>query len=269
MPSVGSQTVGYQKKKSYKKKNYKPKPKAASAGTATIARVVKKIVDSKIEDKLIINSTVMQAVNVPASGLTAAGAGALSPITPLISQGITEATRIGNKVFAKKLWLRYTINALPTTEAGFTNPFRGLPFFVRVVVYRHRYNLGDSSPDALVNFNNTTINLDNNVDTYFRPYNRDEYQILYSATHKMAPCRHLGASAFTDINQDSKMTSWLVRKVGIAVPKVMRFNDNNATPTNFNAYIGVAVCNVDGSVISGSQTRCTVNCESNLYFQDA
>lgn len=269
MPSVGSQTVGY-KKKNYKKKAMnKPKPKAASAGTAKIARVVKKIVDSKIEDKLIINSSVMQAVNVPSAGLSSGGLGALSPITSTISQGTGESGRVGNKVFAKKLFIRYTLNALPTTEAGFTNPFRGLPFFVRVVVYRHRYNLGDSSPDALINFNNSAVNLDNSVDTYFRPYNRDEYQILYSATHKMSACRHLGATSFTDIQQDSKMTSFIVRKVAISVPKVMRFNDNNSTPTNFNAYIGVAVCNVDGSVISSSQTRCTANVESNLYFQDA
>lgn len=234
-----------------------------------IKRIVKAVVNKNIEDKMVQNQSLIEKANIPGAGLTSAGLGVLSPVSILLSQGTNESARIGNKVTVKKLLLRYSIYALPSTEAAGVNPFRGLPFMVRVVVYRHRYNMGDSSPDALIDNGSTNTFLNGDVDTYFRPYNKDEYSIVYSKTHKLQPIRHLGTTAYAEVNQDTKATSFIIRNISLKAPKTLIFNDNNNQPTNYNYYIGFSVCNVDGSAITNVQTRATVNAESMLYFQDA
>lgn len=235
-----------------------------------IANIVKRVVHKEQETKMCPLLTIADAVNIPGAGLTSGGLGVLSQIVPVVSQGTTEITRIGNKIRPVRLSVRYTITALPTTVAGGINPFRGLPFFVKVIVYRHRYNRGDSSPDALMEAGTTSATLGSSVDTYFRPYNREEYEIAYSKIHKMAAARHLDTTfgLIEPNSQPISMPSFVVRKFNCKMPKVLTFNDANTQPTNSNWYIGFALCNVDGSAITGSQTRATVNCESYLYFQD-
>lgn len=235
-----------------------------------IKKIVKSVMNKNMETKMCPLLTIADAVNVPGAGLSSGGLGVLSQIVPVVSQGTTEIARIGNKIRPVRLSVRYTINALPTTVAGGTNPFRGLPFFVKVIVYRHKYNRGDSSPDALMEAGTTSATLGSSVDTYFRPYNREEYDIAYSKIHKMAAARHLDTTfgLIEPNSQPISMPSFVVRKFNCKMPKVLTFNDANTQPTNSNWYIGFALCNVDGSAITGSQTRATVNCESYLYFQD-
>lgn len=262
------------KKKQVSKKTNKSTKSKPSRGKSikpskSLEKAVQKIINKEVEDKCIQNQALIEKANVPGAGLTSGGLGVLSPISILLSQGTNEASRIGNRVTVKKFLLRYSIYATPSTEAAGVNPFRGLPFMVRVVVYRHRYNMGDSSPDALIDNGSSNTFLNGDVDTYFRPYNKDEYSVVYSATHTLQPIRHLGATAYAEVNQDMKATSFIIRKVSLKMPKTLIFNDNNNQPTNYNYYVGFSVCNVDGSAITNAQTRATVNAESQLYFQDA
>lgn len=245
------------------------KKAVVQANTKVLTKLIKKVVNKDIEDKCVQNQSLIQQANIPGAGLTSTGLGVLSPVSIVLSQGTNEASRIGNQIEVKKFNLRYSIYALPSTEAAGINPFRGLPFLVRVVVYRHRYNMGDSSPDALIDMGSTNTFLNGDIDTYFRPYNKDEYSIVYSKTHRLQPIRHLGTTAYAEVNQDTKATSFVIRNIDLKAPKIMKFNDNNQQPTNYNYYIGFSVCNVDGSAITTSQTRATVNAESTLYFQDA
>lgn len=241
-----------------------------TAKVRNLKRIVRSVMSKTQEIKMTPLLTVADATNIPGAGLTSGGLGVLSQVVPVVAQGTTQIARIGNKIKPVKLQVRYTINALPTTVAGGTNPFRGLPFFVKVVVYRHRYNRGDSSPDALMESGTGSSALGNAVDTYFRPFNKGEYEIAYSKLHKMSPARHLDATygLIEPNSQDPKLTSFIVRRFNCKVPKSILFNDTNTQPTNVNWYIGFALCNVDGSAITGSQTRATVNCESYLYFRD-
>ncbi len=241
----------------------------SKARVSNLKRIIKSVVNKDVEDKMVQNLTVVEKANIPGAGLTSGGLGILSPVSILLSQGTNESARIGNKVSVKKMFLRYSIYALPSTEAAGINPFRGLPFMVRVVVYRHRYNMGDSSPDALIDLGSTNTFLNGDVDTYFRPYNKDEYTVVYSKTHKLQPVRHLGATAYAEVDSDPKATSFIIRNIPLKAPKTLIFNDNNNQPTNYNYYVGFSVCNVDGSAITNAQTRATVNAESTLYFQDA
>lgn len=262
------------------RRTYKKKPLMAAAPKRTIKaavnkakvnnlkRIVKSVMHKEQETKMVMKLDVADAINIPGAGLTSGGLGVISAVVPVVSQGITESSRIGNKIRVAGLKLRYSLNALPSTVAGGINPFDSLPFFVKVIVYRHRYNLGDSSPDAIVDTGATNTNFSNVVDTYFRSYNKDEYLIAYSKIHKMQPAKQLTATGFLNNAIDPRFTSFLVRTAKIKLPKYLNFNDALSTPTNAGWWVGFAVCNADGSAITGSQTRCTVNAESTLYFQD-
>lgn len=266
MPPRGRSSNKKPSKKVSSPKKYNKKGK-----TNNIKKIVKNEMKKQEEVKMTPLLTIADATNIPGAGLTSGGLGVLSQIVPVVSQGTTQIARIGNRIKPTKLSVRYTINALPTTVAGGVNAFRGLPFFVKVIVYRHRYNRGDSSPDALMETGTSLVALGSAVDTYFRPYNKGEYDIAYSALHKMSPARHLDTTfgLIEPNSQDPKLTSFIVRKFNCKIPKTLLFNDANSQPTNCNWYIGFALCNVDGSAIAGSSTRATVNCESYLYFRDA
>lgn len=246
------------------------KKSVAKAKYKQLAKVIKSVVHKEQETKLVSKLDVAEILNIPAAGLSTTGAGVISALVPLVTVGTGANQRIGNKIRPTKLSVRYCLNALPTTVAGGINPFRGLPFMVKVIVYKHKYNRGDNDPSAIMETGNVNFPLTNVVDTYFRPYNKGEYDIAYSAMHKLSACRH-NDSTFGLIepnSQDSKITSFIIRKFDIKLPKTITFNDGNTTPTNFGWWIGFAVCNVDGSTITTSQYRATVNCESFLYFQD-
>lgn len=269
MPFKGRRRVGMKKTTGVRSQKSAVKKAIRQVKMKQFARMVKKVVHKEQETKIASNLTVCDLTNIPGAGVSTAGNGVISAITPLIVQGTAQNHRIGNKIRPVKLSLRYAIYGLNTTIAGSSNPFRGLPFLVKVVVYRHRYNKGDSSPDAILESGGTNFAISNVTDSFFRPYNTDEYEIAYSATHKMQAPRHLDATVGQmDQSMDSKFTSFIIRKCNIKVPKQIRFNDNGSTPSNLNWWVAFAVCNIDSSAITSAQVRATVNAESFLYFQD-
>lgn len=233
-----------------------------------IKKIVRSVLKKRTEVKMVMKTDVADAVNIPGAGLTSGGLGVISPVVPVVSQGTTESARIGNKIKVVALKLRYSLNALPSTVAGGINPFDSLPFLVKVIVYRHKYNMGDSSPDAIIDVGTTNTNLSNSVDTFFRSFNRDEYTIAYAKTHKLQPAKQLTATGFLNNSIDPRYTSFLIRSCKIKLPAYLNFNDTNTTATNAGWWVGFAVCNADGSAITGAQTRCTVNAESSLFFTD-
>lgn len=273
MAFKGRRRVGMKSKKTTGVRSHKSAVKKAirQVKMKQFARMVKKVVHKEQETKLVSNLTVCDLTNIPGAGVSTAGNGVISSITPLVVQGTAQNHRIGNKIRPVKLSLRYAIYGLPTTVAGGTNPFRGLPFLVKVVVYRHRYNKGDSSPDAILDGGGTNYPLANVTDAYFRPFNRGEYEIAYSATHKMEAARHLDATyGLIEPNSlgSSNYTSFIIRKCNIKVPKQILFNDNGSTPSNLNWWVAFSVCNIDSSAITSAQVRASVNAESFLFFQD-
>lgn len=240
------------------------------AQTKQITKIAKKVVEKQAEVKECWNLTVMDKVNVPGAGLrSTAGYGQWAACIPLLSQGTTENTRVGNVVNVKSMSIRYTLKALPTTVTGGSNPYNGVPFMVRVVVYRHKYNIGDSSPDNIIDVNNSSTYLGSDLDGYFRKYNKDEYMIAYSKTHRMSAPSHNNGSTTDPSNQDPKSTAVIIKTANIKLPSKLYFNDALNTPTNAGWYIGIAVVNTDEAAIPATTAvRCTANVESYLRYTD-
>lgn len=255
--------------------------KAVSAvKTANLKRIIRSVVAPEV--KCVSNLLVATKQLVYGSGLSySAGAPnqgwvSLSGIIPQVSLGNTVDTRVGNRITPKRLNVRYSIYANPSTEVGSTalpggniNPYYGLPLRVKVIVYRHRFAIDEPSQAGIIQAGSTQADLSSDIDTFFRPYNKDEYIIKYSKMFKLQNPRHnLTGTSFTGQNQDPYAKSMVIRQISMKLPK-LRFNDATTTNANQQYYIAFAVCNEDSSVITaGSQSRITVNVESHLYFTD-
>lgn len=248
-----------------------------------IKSIVRNVLRGDEEVKCVSNLSIANKVLVYGSGLNYALASpnqgwvSLSGVVPNVSVGTSVEGRIGNHINPKRLNVRYSVYANPSTESGSTalpggniNPYYGLPFRVKVIIFRARYAQDDASQTGIIQAGATAAELTSDIDTFFRPYNKDKYIIKYSKMFKMQNPRHnLTGTAFTQQNQEPNTTSMVIRQVSLKLPK-LKFNDSTAVNENQQYYIAFAVCNEDSSVITaGSQSRCTINVESHLYFTDA
>lgn len=248
-----------------------------SAKVRNLKKIVRSVIKKDSEVKKVYDTGLATNLSIPGEGVNfgpQTNGFTTNSLIPNPAIGTSSAARIGNRVTPKRLNVRYSLYAAPTTQADSTggnpNPFQGLPFLVKVVVYCKRFSTSVSDPTGIINDGATSGNLTGAVDTFFRPYNRDEFKIAYSAVHKMCASRHNGtAVAFTPASQDQRTQSYVVRSFNLKLPAHLIYNDNaSAYPTNAAWYASVAVCNVDGSVISTTQSRVRFNCESYLMFTD-
>lgn len=251
--------------------------------TKKVSDVVKKEVSKTEEVKCVMNLAVANKVYVYGSGLVYStlspnqGWVSLGGLVPSISLGSAVDQRVGNKISPKGLKIKYSIYANPSTEAGSTampggniNPFYGLPFRVKVIIFRHRFAIDEPNQTGIIQAGSVNADLGSDLDTFFRPYNKDEYIIKYSKMFKMQNPRHnLTGTAFTQQNQSPGTSTLIMRTINLKLPQ-LRFNDATSTCANSQWYIAFAVCNEDNSVITaGSQSRININCESYLYYTDS
>lgn len=240
-----------------------------------IKNIVRNVIRGNTELKTAANLTIADQVSVYGAGLnTPVGLGFVSSssIIPIITQGSSEANRIGNNIRPKWLSLRYTLRALPTTDSSSptnNNPFKGVPFLCRLIVFKHRWAIDEASQTGLLQNGASSQNLGSTPDNWVMPYNTDEFKILYSKQFKMQALAHTGSTGVLNTeNQGTYLQNFIVKRCRIPMPKVLRFNDNNGAATNEGFFMAVAVCNVDGTVVSNIQTRVQINAESYLDFYD-
>lgn len=251
---------------------YKPtKPKVSKALKKAINNAIKK----QDELKMATNLTLADQYSVPGAGLnTGASLGYVSntSIVPIVTQGAGEANRIGNVIRPKTLSLRYSLRALPTTDAASpvnTNPFKGIPFLVRVVVFQHRWAIDEASQTGILQNGNSSQNLGSTPDNWMMPYNKEEYRIFYTKSYKMSALSHVSSTgAYNTENQANGFKTFVMKRTKIKLPKTLKYNDNNGAATNAGMFLAVAICNIDGTVVSNAQSRLQLNAESYLSFYD-
>lgn len=280
------------------KKGYKRKPlrvtatkksKAAAVEKVkvnNIKSIVKNVMKKTVERKFAMKNFIADKVAVPGCGLNYNGTTNLNGwcngptdgygILPSIPAGSGEGSRIGVKITPKSCFLRYSLLASTTTDSTVTlntNPYKGIPFRVRVIIFRHRYAIDDFAQNNIVNIGNGATDLTADVDTYFRPYNKDEYTIVYSKTHRMAALRHVTGAAGTTVtteNLPNGCMTYVNGRARVPLPKVLRYNDQVVTnyPTNIGYFLAFAVVNDDGSTVTTAQSRVMASAESGMYFTD-
>lgn len=251
------------------------KPKVSQPVKTAIKRAVNNAIETKIAVKQIWQQNLVQGAGWdPASGLglTTSGLGGTpTTILPSLPAGTGDANRVGDLVNPKRLMLKLSLRALDTTgnTAG-TNPFRGKPMYVRVVVYNKRYAIDDYSPAGIIDKGNTVGNLDSSPDSWLEPYNKRDFKIFYSKTFKMCAFGDTSTTPPTLENMPNGYVNIVVKKISLKLPKKLFFAKNaDSDPQNSSMKMGIAMCNVDGTVVSNTQFRVQVNAESQLYYTDA
>lgn len=250
-----------------------------------IQKIVKSVINKKSETKFVMQNYTADGVSVTGCGLNynpssnfllgwCSGPGNGFGIIPAVPQGDGQGDRTGTKINPTYAYLRYSLTARPTTDSTVAtndNPFKGLPFRVRVIIFRHRYAQDDFGQAGLVNIGNNATYLTGDLDTWLRPYNTDEYKVVYSKDHKMSALRHLSSGGYSVENMANGSKHFVVGKARIPVPKVLRYNDFTGSSdfaTNAAYFMAVAVINDDGSNITTSQKRVILTAESGMYFKD-
>lgn len=281
-------------KKGGKKSNKPSKSKSnksskrQSTNKKSVVATVENVLQGKLETKFATQAFIADKVSVYGSGLNYNGTSLLNGwcsgysngygITPIVTAGTGSGSRIGTKIQPKSMYLRYHINALSTTDSTTgalnINPFKGIPFRVRVIIFRHRYAQDDYGQSNICDVGNGNADLGSDIDTYFRPYNKEEYKVVYSKDHRMSAIRHIsgaGGATQTTENMPPNCKSFVIAKARIPLPAKLLYNDTVVTnyPTNFAYFLAVCVVNEDSSVITTTQQRITLSAESGMYYTDA
>lgn len=270
MPStMKMKRLAWRKAKASKKSG----KKLARPATKAVKTIVKRAIRSSQELKCAPALTIFDQATTRGTGLDYnLGIGLTSTgIVPFVPQGTQDGQRVGNSLNAKKLVLRYTIQALPVTLAVGSNPNPGLPFLCRVIVYRHRYAMDDPQNNNILNIGGSSSTLGSTPDYYVEPYNREEFIIVHSKQFLMQPVKtfYSGTAAAITDNVANGTKTFVSKKAIIKVPKKLVFNDSTSVPTNCQYFMAVAVCNIDGTTNTTSVYRAQVNAESFLYYTDA
>lgn len=244
-----------------------------------VKSAIKRAINNAIETKCAVKQ-IWQQQPVPGAGwdpstglgLTTSGiSGSPTTILPSLTSSTGDAERVGDIINPKRLVLRFSLRALDTTgNTTGTNPFRGAPFYVRVVVYNKRYAIDDYSPTGIIDKGITTGNLDSSPDSWLEPYNKKDFKIFYSKTFKLCALADTGSIPPTIENSPNGFSNFIAKKVSLKLPKKLFFAKKADTdPQNSSMKMGVVVCNLNGSVVTNTQFRVQCNAESQLYYTDA
>lgn len=243
-----------------------------------IKRIVRAVVNKDEEVKCatyqIWQQNVVQGtgLNVQTGyGLTTSGlSGAPSGIVPAIGNGTGRADRIGANIRPTSFFVKFGLRALDTTgNTTGTNPFKGKPMLVRVLIYNHRYATDDYDNTNILDKGATTGNIDSLTDSWFEKYNKKEYIIHWSKTYKMSALVDTGGATPSVENSPNGFSNYINRTAYIKVPKKLMYNGATNLPSAFAPKMAVCVCNLDGTGASLTNFRIQVNAESRLYYYDA
>lgn len=263
-------------KKGYKK-NPTRKPKAKNNGIKTQKTVINPALKSYVnrivrgsEETKYNSLSLAYKSNITGIGFNTTGPVGFNSsfnILPVISQGTGQAQRVGNRVApVGKLLIRGSLLALPTSAA--TNPCANCPFYVRVVIWRHKASMTTVTNSDILDDNITLggTPFAGTIDDLMLPYNKDKYLIGASRTYKLQPNATVGTFSQENL---SKYPVSRMFKIYVPLPKHITYNDLSADPSNVRWYMSAGVVNMDGSLLTTSSIRATLTAEALFKFKDA
>lgn len=247
------------KNKTFKRKRfYKPRAKMAKKKSG-LRRLVRREVARMAENK----TTEVNLASIPVyQGITTSTA--VYSLIPNISQGTTQATRIGNRIRIRKATLRMsiTINNLGATSA---------PTYVDLYIFKYKpqkgYSSGALPSTAMDNFlqsGSTSIPYTGGISDYLRPVNKD----LFDVKFKKRMCMFNPQNGTTQVASTASLNPnrFFTLDITKFYKKVLEYNDNTSVPTNDALWIALGSTQCDGTIFF--VTIATYNCLVNLEFED-
>lgn len=254
-----------------------PVSRPVSASTKTyVKRIVSANMETKYVQQNIFNQGSTLGYGLNNNGANNLGLSSTVNIIPTLAQGDDAASRDGNKIKTKGLYLKYSLRAQPVTSGGLNeNPF--IPFLVRVIVWYRKINRTLNDNSGILQGSPTGGNFGSAPETWLEPYNKDAFTIVYSKEFKMvAPRRATGQTAPNQWAQDAVLEghkAFIMKKAKLSIPSTLIYDDSNNSnkPTNACYYLSVCVCNADGTtgLNPTMDQRLMVNADTQLYYTDA
>jgi len=266
------------RRRQYNKRAYAKRKAAAVAKVpAKVKAYVKKAIDREIEDKYEVltvftvggSSTTGRIVGYGINNQTTfTGITSANSIIPVLQNGNSSETRLGNKVNVKQFYVRYHLYAV--NQHPVVNPVFGVPFIVCVLFYSRKDSRTNNTNDTLMEFGSTSTSLVNTSDLTLK-FNKDLYNIHGFYKHKMYPSQSVdGTGATSAIAGITGFQPAVQKVVKIKLPSKLIYDDTTAQPTNSRIYCSVGVFNVDNSKYVPSTTfRANIEMSSHIVYQDA
>lgn len=246
-------------------KRAKPKTRAKKGKKMTFAKRVKAVVSSIAEHK----SYAIYGANQQIGTASASVPGSIY-LLPVIAQGVTESTRIGNEIKVASGRVNGYVNILPYNASTNT-----LSTAVMVKIWLVSYKTLNSSTFSATNVasdwfetNSSTVGMQGNMLDMVFPVNPDSWTVHSSKTFK------IGASSATATGQvgtggyydNSPMNVPFHFNWGKYVKSKLIYNDNTTVCTNKNMWLVFQTVYADGS--SSSVYPCEMHFHSHCTFTD-
>lgn len=205
------------KRKASTQKKGKPKNKSmvSRKKAAPIARIVRSVLSKTAERKTYQYAAANQTVTSVVTDTEFVGI-VFGP-----SQGTGQSNRVGNNVKLLSVEIRGHFNSVGSAIA-----------LCKVFVGRNKFNIGlpdSTQAQALMQSGNTATALGPGVVSFYRPWNKDAFNVYRSKNLKIGPAN----GSIT--NNDFKVMVPFHFK--LFPNRVIKFDDTDNTPTNYSLWI--------------------------------
>jgi len=259
------------------KKNYSKMAKKAMGNGITskksvvnpaLKSMVKKMVN-KTEEVKFFTQAIATKTTILGTGFNTTGNFGFNSgvILPQVSQGPGQTQRIGNQISPKgKLLVRGHVLALPTSAAS--NPFPNMPFYVKLVVWRHKLNYTQTTNSDILDNGFTAGGnpFDGTLDDLSAPLNRDKYDIGAVRTFSLQPNATVGTYSAENL---SRFPVSKFFRMYVKLPAKLTYNDAPLEPTNCRWYLSAGIVNHDGSLSVNTNYRANITADSVMRWSDA
>lgn len=194
-----------------------------------------------------------------------------------IQQGTGEGQRIGNQVRTRKLVFSGVLTPKPHSSTSNPDPH---PMEIKMFFYRQRNDpavLPPAPSTDFFQFNNTSNAIPDSLMNQLEVVNTDKYQLFTTRSYKVGYAVNSATNqtpgtimpgqvaASNDFQLNCKFRVDLTKYL----PKVVRYNDNNAEPTTPGIYCLFVLARADGTAIGTSAIPAQVAAVLNYEYEDA
>jgi len=258
----------------YRKRRYQRKGKRAVRRTARkpkvslpVKRYVRNAIHRNDENKVLVDFYLNNTITTAASSYPTS-----INLCPVMSQGTSQSTRIGNKIKIRRSYVKGYVNLLPYNATN--NPQVG-PQMVKIWVcsYKTFNTTAISATNADSKFFETgssSSGMVGNILDLLLPTNNDSWKVHYSKTFEIGTTASTFGGTTVNAyiaNDNSKMIMPFYFNLTKCMKKTISYNDNVNTPTNTNCFLVFQSVYADGTstLVTGSEFHAVVRTE----FEDA
>ena len=232
-----------------------------------VKQYVKKAISKSSETKILV-----QSGNLAGTVSTVIAPAQIRRLDPLISQGVIEGQRIGNKISIRKVMLRGYITLYASGVSPYP-PSYASQFNVRMFV---GYVKGTplTAPAAgdmsnLLRSGTGATDFSTDLMSLMRPVHKDYWTIQRQRKYKIgvASGSNLGVVA-GEVNNDFSLVKYFNMDITSCFKKVLKYDDADTAPQNSNLFLFVGCTDLVGSPLIPANPVIQLNYETEFYYDD-